>query len=334
MSMARRAFVAGMTAAGAAGLAGLRPGSVAAEPPAETTRIRIIRSESTCVAPELVAEDLLRGEGFDDVQYVLRPQGTGFFDVLISGEVDLGMPDVGSTVRRIDAGAPVVALTGIHVGCFELFGSERIRSVSDLKGKSVAVPNLASAHYGVLATMTAHVGLDPRKDLIVVEMPIGKAGEQLAAGKIDALMAFPPEPQELRAKGIRHVVVNTILDRPWSQYFCCIVVANKQFVRMHPIATKRATRAILKATSLCALEPERAARLLVDRGYASRYDYALQTLKDIPYARWREYNPEDTIRFYALRLHEAGVIKSSPQKIIAQGTDWRFINELRKELKG
>ena len=33
-----------------------------------------------------------------------------------------------------------------------------------------------------------------------------------------------------------------------------------------------------------------------------------------------------------LRLHEAGMIKSSPQKIL-QGTDWRFFNELKKELK-
>jgi NitT/TauT family transport system substrate-binding protein len=59
-----------------------------------------------------------------------------------------------------------------------------------------------------------------------------------------------------------------------------------------------------------------------------------QVLKDIPYNRWRDYNPEDTVRFYALRLHEAGMIKSSPQKIIAQGTEWRFLNELKKELKG
>jgi NitT/TauT family transport system substrate-binding protein len=48
----------------------------------------------------------------------------------------------------------------------------------------------------------------------------------------------------------------------------------------------------------------------------------------------QDNNPEDTIRFFALRLHEAGMIKSIPQKIIAQGTDWRFVNELKKELKG
>ena len=64
------------------------------------------------------------------------------------------------------------------------------------------------------------------------------------------------------------------------------------------------------------------------------HEYALQTLQEIPYSRWREYNPEDTVRFFALRLHEAGMIKSSPQQIIVQGTDWRFLNELKKELKG
>ena len=56
--------------------------------------------------------------------------------------------------------------------------------------------------------------------------------------------------------------------------------------------------------------------------------------RDIPYGKWREYDPEDTIRFYGLRLHETGVIKSHPKKLIAQGTDWRFLNELKKELKG
>ena len=48
----------------------------------------------------------------------------------------------------------------------------------------------------------------------------------------------------------------------------------------------------------------------------------------------REYDPADTMRFYALRLHEAGMIKSSPQKLLAQATDWRFLNELKRELKG
>jgi NitT/TauT family transport system substrate-binding protein len=130
------------------------------------------------------------------------------------------------------------------------------------------------------------------------------------------------------------VIVNSSVDRPWSQYFCCMVYTNREFIRKYPVATKRALRAIVKAADVCALEPNRAARFLVDKGYTNSYDYAFQTMNDIPYGKWREYDPEDTVRFYALRLQEAGMIKTSPQKIIAQGTDWRFLNELKKELKG
>jgi NitT/TauT family transport system substrate-binding protein len=112
-----------------------------------------------------------------------------------------------------------------------------------------------------------------------------------------------------------------------------MLAGNRQFVRKNPVATKRALRAILKANARCATEPERVARFLVDRGYTTDYDYAVQTLKELPYGRWREYDPEDTARFYALRLHEGGMIKSSPQKVLAQATDWQFFNELKKELK-
>jgi NitT/TauT family transport system substrate-binding protein len=178
------------------------------------------------------------------------------------------------------------------------------------------------------------VGLDPRKDINWVTHLPAEAMQLLAEGKIDAFLGSPPEQQEFRAKHIGHVMVNGTLDRPWSQYFCCMVVGNGDFVQKHPVATKRALRAILKAADVCTREPERAARLLVDKGYTKNYDYALQALKEIPYGNWREHNPEDTVRFYALRLHEAGMIKSSPQKIIAEGTDWRFLNEIKKEMKG
>ena len=119
-----------------------------------------------------------------------------------------------------------------------------------------------------------------------------------------------------------------------APYFCCMMVAGREFVKKHPAAAKRAVRDIVKATAIYAQEPERVARLPVERGIMKQYDYALQVVKELPYARWRDYDSEDTLRFYALRLHEAGMIKSSPQKIIAQGSDLRFVNELKKELKG
>ena len=97
-----------------------------------------------------------------------------------------------------------------------------------------------------------------------------------------------------------------------------MLAGNRAFVRNYPVATKAVLRAILKAADLCVSEPARAAQRLVDGGYTARYDYALQTLNEVPYDKC-EYDPEDTVRFYSLRLHEVGMIKASPQKIIADG---------------
>jgi NitT/TauT family transport system substrate-binding protein len=221
----------------------------------------------------------------------------------------------------------------VHAGCFELFGTEQVRSVRDLKGRSVAVPNIGGAHHVFVSTMATHVGLDPNRDIRWVTQPPAESILALEVGSIDALVAFPPVSQELRARTIGHVVVNSWADRPWSQYYCCLVAAHRDFVRRSPVATKRALRAILKAAEICEGEPERAARLLVDKNYTPNYDYALQTMQEIPYLRWRDLDPEDSVRFFSLRLREAGLIKSNPNKIIEQSSDWRFFNELKKELK-
>jgi NitT/TauT family transport system substrate-binding protein len=330
----RREFLGGLVLAGTVGLLGLKPEPVAAEPPPETTRIRLHRTPGICIAPEYIAEELLKAEGFTDVQYVAGEAALEPYPGLAAGRIDISMAFVAPFLIQADAGVPIVFLAGIHVGCFELFGNERVHAIRDLKGMRVGVPVIGSAHHVFLAAMAAYVGLDPQKDIRWVVHPIADSIRLLADGQIDALVGFPPVTQELRAKKIGHVVVNSTLDRPWSQYFCCIAVANREFMQKHPVATKRALRAILKATDVCALQPDHAAHFLVDKGYTQRYDYALQTMQETPYNHWREYNPEDTVRFYALRLHEVGMIKSSPQKIIAEGTDWRFLNEIKKEMKG
>jgi NitT/TauT family transport system substrate-binding protein len=329
--VSRRKFLGGLTLAGTAGLLGLHPGLAAAEPPPETGKLRLAKSGSICISPLYVAEELLQGEGFTDVQYVMMA-GDLFTPALAAGEIDIALNFVGPLLIRVEAGDPIVILAGGHVGCFEVVGTDRVRAIRDLKGKTVTVPQVGSPQHVFLSSMAAYVGLDPNKDIHWVTHPAAESIQLLAEGQVDALLGFPPTPQELRAKQIGHVVVNSAVDRPWSQYFCCMVYANREFVRKHPVATKRALRAIMKATHFCSAEPERAARIVADRGY--RYDYALQTMNEIRYALWREYAPEDAVRFYALRLREAGMIKSAPSRIIAQGTDWRFFNELKRELKG
>ena len=95
------------------------------------------------------------------------------------------------------------------------------------------------------------------------------------------------------------------------------MAGNKEFVPRYPVATKRVIRAILKAADLCASVPEQAARLIVDRGFTQSYNYALQTLTENPYGAWREFEAEDSIRFYAPRLHELGIWSRIPRSVFS-----------------
>jgi NitT/TauT family transport system substrate-binding protein len=330
ITQTRRRFLTGVSLTGAAGLLGVQPAQAAAGE-LETTAVRILKTPAICIAPLYVAEELLRAEGFTDIRFIEVPTAREIATALAEGKVDFTGGFAAFHVLAIDAGGTNhTLLAGLHAGCFELFANDGIRGITDLKGKSVG---LELAMPALLTLMAAHVGLDPKRDIRWVTDPKLKPLDLFAEGKIDAFLGFPPEPQILRARHAGHVIVDTAVDRPWSQYFCCMLAGSREYVQKYPVATKRVVRAILKATDLCATEPARVAQRLVDGGFTPRYDYALQTLSGLPYDRWRDYDAEDTVRFYALRLYDAGLIKSDPNKIIADHTDWRFLNELKRELK-
>src|SRR5438105_2402276 len=260
--MHRRHVLTGIAAAAGASL--LPPALAgAAEGALETTSIRLAKTPALCTAPQFIAEELLRAEGFTEIRFIesTAPEVPG--DVA-AGKLDFSMAYASQFVASIDQGLPLTLLGGIMVGCFELFGSDSVRSIGDLKGKTVGVQAIGSMPHTLVTVMAAQVGLDPKSDIRFVTDPKLKPIELFAAGKIDAFLGFPPEPQELRARKIGHVLVNTALDRPWSQYFCCLLAGNREFVRKNPVATKRVLRAILKTTDLCASDPARAARQLVD----------------------------------------------------------------------
>ncbi len=309
----------------------------AAAPKLETTTIRIPLGAATapvsvCVAPLFVAEDLLKAEGFTDVQYVRSAGPTLVIDALASGEGDMTMQFSGPSIIFLDAGKPVTMLAGVHVGCFALFGSSKVSGIGDLKGQTIPISQIGGADHVFLSVLLANANIDPVKDVTFMATPPATIKQKFLDGKSDAYMAFPPAVQELKTKNIGHVVVNSMMDTPWSQYFCCMATFNREFVQTKPVATKAALRALLKATDVVAQHPDQAAKLMVDKGFTPNYDYALQAMKDIPYNRWRQFNPEDTVRFYTNILHNVGMVKTTPDDIVKQGTNWSFLNQLKTEL--
>jgi NitT/TauT family transport system substrate-binding protein len=329
----RRHFLASASLAAAVSVLDIRA-PLADEGAPETTTIRLASTTGICFAPLDVAEEFLRAEGFTNIQYVKAAGGFSTPQMMAKGEVDFAASFAGTIVYHLDAGLPIVALSGLHAGCYELFAHEPIRSIGDLKGRRVGIQTLDSSGHLYLTIMAKHVGLDPKQDIEWVVPPSGDAMELFADGKTDAFLGFPPEPQELRARKMGRVILRTVADQPWSQYFCCMLYGSRAWVRDHPVATKRFLRATFKAAEFCSAAPAIAARRLVDGGFTERYDYALQTVQELPYDLWHEYNSEDSMRFYALRLREVEMIKANPNAILAEGTDWRFLNELKRELKG
>ena len=245
----RRRFVTNAAVAGTAGLggfgfAGLGAGgkSFAEEPPPEIATIRLEKDPVTCIAPQAV-EELLRAEGFTDIEYVelteahLRSSpASPVATMLVRGEVDFVRDFAPTYVSLMDAGAPITLLTGLHSGCFEVIGKEDIHQIAGLKGRNVG------ALYGeevLLRIMAGLVGLDPTRDInwIFSDHPM----DLFIDGKVDAFLAIPPLLQEVRARNIGHVVLSSIADRPWSQYYCCFLATRTEFAREYPIATKRGT---------------------------------------------------------------------------------------------
>jgi NitT/TauT family transport system substrate-binding protein len=290
-------------------------------------------ADASCEVPQYVAEKLLHAEGFTDVRYVQGESGVDTSVLIARGDIDFDWNYAAIHLTSIETGIPITVLAGLHAGCLELISNDSVHSVKELQGKRVAVYTYSSSPHLLVMLMAAYVGLDPHHDIQWILDTETAPIDLFIEGKVDAFLGAPPEPQTLRAKGIGHTILTTAVDRPWSDYFCCMLVGTTEYVRRYPVATKRVLRALLKAIDFCASQPSKVAEQLSGGTLRSHSNYASEILTEVRYDRWRDFDPEDTLRFYGLQMQETGLLKSDPNSLIAKGTDWRFLNELKRELK-
>src|SRR5262249_34466603 len=137
----RRRVLATMALAGVANLVHVTRSF--ADGPPETTAIRLYKITNVCIAPQLIAQDLLRAEGFTDIRYIDAPYGE-IAQAIGQNKVDIGFDYAASFVSAIDAGEPITLLSGMMVGCVEVFANDRVQKITDLKGKNVGVPNVGA----------------------------------------------------------------------------------------------------------------------------------------------------------------------------------------------
>jgi NitT/TauT family transport system substrate-binding protein len=307
------------------------------EPPPEVTEIRLPRNSVGCVAPLLAAEEFLHEEGFQQVHYqILEPKYSLVTESVLSGRIDMTFNFVPAVLHAIDAGEPLLLLGGAHVACFQIVAGDHVQSLSDMRGRRFAIPEIdpRPSDFAFVTSIMQYIGLNAGRDFEIVSMPNLAFGppRPLIEGHSDATLLLTPRTAEYRAKGVGHVVLDSMLDEPWRQYFCCLLNTRREFAEQYPVATRRAVRAILKGIDRCAREPDGVAQLLYDKGWILTKDSADQAVREVAFDAWRSQDPSDTIRFHALRLNEAGVIDSTPEEIIERATDFTYFNELKEEL--
>jgi len=344
-----RTLATGASVAAGAALASCAPsgaasGTAAELPPPETTTLRIT-SPFACDPPLWLAKEFLVDEGFRDVQYLGgsgRPR-----DWATSGAADFGAAHPEELVAAIDGGAPLVALAGLHAGCQEVWVGPGITSLRDLRGKRIGVGHKSTEDqfFTFFATTLAYVGIDPVKDVSFFE--VGPTYEAMmkafTEGRSDAFLAAAEGAAVLRRnpRSQSTKILDQSADKPWSQYVCCMLVANRDWTRQNPVATKRVTRAIMRAADATVKDLPRAAHEGATRHFQPllQHPTALsdeqvlnETIATISYD-WRELDPEETLRFFALRLGDVKLIKSTPQQIINLGSDVAYVRQLRTQLK-
>jgi NitT/TauT family transport system substrate-binding protein len=200
-TQSRRRFLGTLSSFGAAGLMGAGT-SLAQEGPPETATVRLAKIAGICIAPQYVADELLRAEGFTDIRFVATDAGLAAAMSLARGEVDFTANFAPAFLIPIDAGEPITILGSEHIGCFEVFARDGIRSFPDLKGKNVGVPSLGSSPYLFLSTMAAHVGLDRGKTSTGSPAPRPSLWSCSLREKSMRSSAFRPSPKTCAPAGL------------------------------------------------------------------------------------------------------------------------------------
>jgi len=334
-----RTLATGAAVAGGSALAACaQQGGAAqiAEPgPPETTTVRIVKP-AACDPGIWLAKDLLLEEGFTDVRFVATPFISRQW--ITENLADVSLAHTEFVTGAIDSGLPIVVLTGLHAGCLELWVGQGISNVHDLRGRRISVcyKGIEDQFFTFFAVLLQYVGIDPLKDVHFVESGLGKHDDMVKAfveGRADAVIAGAAQGPLLRrlSRAPGRVILET-MQKPWSQYFCCNFVANRDWAQRNPNATKRVTRAILKATDRAAKDKPRSAHDAAATGIGVEESIVAETIAMCTY-NWRDADPGDTLRFFGLRLADAKLIKSTPQQLIDQGTDLAYMRQLRGELK-
>lgn len=255
--------------------------------PSGLTKVRVGYIGLTCEAPLFTAleKGFFREEGLD-VEMV-RCEWATYKDALALGRYDVTHHLVMYFLKPIEQGMDVKFTGGVHRGCLRVQAAVDgpIRTVRDLKGKTIGVPGMGTPPFMFASRVMAAQGVDPSRDVQWRVYPAGELGLVLEQGLVDAVADSEPVGSLLLESGKVRNVADQAKDAPYKDEYCCAVLVNGPFLKKYPQASAAATRAILKAAKWVDANPGAAARLSVERRFiASTPELNAYAISNLDYA--------------------------------------------------
>lgn len=262
-SSSRRHFLRNSTLLGAAMGLGSMGTLRAAETPLHTIKLAWGQS-AVCQAPISVAlkQGFFRKYGLNVEPVNFSGSTDALLQAIATGQADGGIGMALRWLKPLEQGFDVDLTVGTHGGCMRLLVPQNsdIKSVTDLKGKSVAVSDQASPIRNFFAIQLAKQSIDPDKQVNWLQYPADLFGEALRKGEVQALAADDPQAWQLKQQ-YNLVEIDNNLKGEYANLTCCVLGLRGSLVRDNPNVARAITQAIVDAQQWTAEHPEETAKI-------------------------------------------------------------------------
>jgi NitT/TauT family transport system substrate-binding protein len=218
---------------------------------------------AVCLAPLPVAIDygFFRQQNLD-VELVNYSGSTDqLLEAIATGKTDAGLGMALRWLKPLEQGFDVKISAGTHGGCMRVLtrANSGVDKLADLKGKIVAVGDLAGPDKNFFSIQLAKLGIDPNRDVDWRPYPGNLLNLAVEKGEVQAFLSADPLAY-LWLKDSAYKQVASNLDGEYRDKSCCIVGLRGSLVREEPQVARAITQALLDAAMFTSQNPDKAAK--------------------------------------------------------------------------
>jgi NitT/TauT family transport system substrate-binding protein len=271
---------------------------------------------------------LYRKHGLD-VELVFIQSSTTSVSSVVAGDIQVANTSGGAVASAVVGGANLI-MTACYINTlpYELVVQESVRSVEDLKGKSVGISRVGSASDVAARVLVKGLGLEPVKDVPIIQ--VGGPSERAAAFRTGRIVGFPSPPGTIHlAKGIPHRIMISTADfqkRFDFPYICS--TTTKNYLATKRDAVRRLTMALIEATHFLKTRKEETKKYIAK--YTHQNDPQYLEASYVANVKLHERVPLVTREGTELQIKEALARKPGATLKVEDMVDDSIVRELDK----